>query len=101
MRQTLTINAANTPVPLSSVAMIDTRIAGIALAGTVKGSPLTAGNFFLGFESPLSESSVVGDRGRERVASGVLIGAGQFSAVFFRRWASRPRPDAPRISDVP
>ncbi len=84
VRQTLTINAANTPVPLSSVAMIDTRIAGIALAGTVKGSPLTAGNFFLGFESPLSQSSVVGDRGVCELESGVPIGAGksaQFSAV--------------------
>ena len=84
VRQILTINAANAPVPLSSVAMVDTRIAGIALAGTVKGSPLTAGDFFLGFESPLSQSSVVGDRGVCELESGVPLGAGQsaqFSAV--------------------
>jgi hypothetical protein len=50
----------------------------------VKGSPLTAGDFFLGFESPLSESSVVAGRGVSELHSGVPIGAGQsaqFSSV--------------------
>ena len=84
IRQILTITAGDKPLPLSGVSMIDVRAPGIALAGTVKGSPLTAGNFFFGFESPLSESSVVGDRGVSESESGVPIAAGQsaqYSAV--------------------
>ena len=84
IRQTLTVTAGNAPLPLSSVAMIDARARGMALAGTVKGSPLVDGNFFLGFESPLAMSSVVGDRGVSELESGVPIAAGQtaqFSSV--------------------
>jgi hypothetical protein len=84
IRQILTVTAGNKPLPLSGLAMIDVHAPGIALAGTVKGSPLIVGNFFLGFESPLSESSVVGDRGVSELHSGVPIGAGQsvqFSSV--------------------
>ncbi len=84
IRQILTITAGREPLPLSGVVMIDVRSPGVIVTGTVKGSPLTAGNFFLGFESPLSESSVVGDRGMSELHSGVSIGAGQsaqFSSV--------------------
>jgi hypothetical protein len=84
IRQALTFTAGDKPVPVSGVILIDVRDAGIEAAGTVKGSPLIAGNFFLGFESPLSESSVVGDRGVSEFESGVPIGAGQtarYSAV--------------------
>ena len=84
IRQLLTITAGKKPLPLSGVTMIDARAPGIALAGTVKGSPLIAGNFFLGFESPLAEASVVGDRGVSEFESGVPIAAGQsaqFSSV--------------------
>jgi hypothetical protein len=84
IRQLLTITAGSKPLPLNGLVMIDVRSPGIAVAGTVKGSPLTAGNFFLGFESPLSESSVVGDRGVSELQSGVPIAANQsaqFSSV--------------------
>jgi hypothetical protein len=84
IRQILTVTAGSKPLPLSTVAMIDLRYAGITVSGSVKGSPLTAGNFFLGFESPLAESSVVGDRGVSELHSGVPIAAGQsaeFSSV--------------------
>ena len=84
IRQTLTITAAGKPLAVTSVMLIDARAAGMTLAGDVKGSPLVAGNFFLGFESPLSQSSVVGDRGMSQLAIGVPIGAGrsaQYSSV--------------------
>ncbi|MGD0631603.1 MAG: enterotoxin [Terracidiphilus sp.] len=84
IRQTLTITAGSNALPVSGVVMIDVRPPSIAVAGTVKGSPLTAGDFFLGFESPLSESSVVAGRGVSELHSGVPIGAGQsaqFSSV--------------------
>ena len=80
IRQTLTLTAGNAPLPLSTLALIDVRSPGIAATGTVKGSPLTTGNFFLGFESPLAESSVVGDRGVSELHSGVPLGAGQTAA---------------------
>jgi len=84
IRQTLTVTAGSSPLPLSGIVMIDIRSPGVAVAGTVNGSPLTVGNFFLGFESPLSESSVVGDRAVSELHSGVPIPAGQsaqFSSV--------------------
>jgi hypothetical protein len=84
IRQILTITASAKPLPLSGLMMIDVHSPGIAVSGTVKGSPLTTGNFYLGFESPLSDSSVVGDRGVSELQSGVPIGAGQsvqFSSV--------------------
>lgn len=84
IRQVLTITANGQPLPLSGILMIDVRSAGIAVAGTVKGSPLVAGEFFLGFESPLAESSVVGERGVSELHQSVPIGAGhsaQYSAV--------------------
>jgi len=77
IRQIFIVTAGSKPLPLSGVVMIDVRSAGVSVAGTVKGSPLIAGNFFLGFESPLSESSVVAGRGVSELHSGVPIGAGQ------------------------
>jgi hypothetical protein len=84
IRQVLTITTGSNPLPLSGLVLIDVRSPGIAVAGTVKGSPLITGNFFLGFEFPLSESSVVGDHGVSELQSGVPIAANQtalFSAV--------------------
>jgi hypothetical protein len=84
VRQVLTIKAAATPVPVSAVTMIDVKAKGIEETGKVKGSPLTAGNVFLGFESPLSQCSVQGGEGICRLESGVPIGAGleqSYSAV--------------------
>jgi len=84
IRQVLTVTAGGKPLPLTGVTMINVRSAGVSVSGTVKGSPLIAGNFYLGFESPLSQSSVVGDRGVSELHSGVPVPAdqsAQFSAV--------------------
>jgi hypothetical protein len=84
VRQELTITAGEKPLPLSGILLIDLRSAEIAVAGTVKGSPLVAGDFFLGFESPLAVSSVVADRGVSELHSAVPLGAGlsaHYSAV--------------------
>jgi len=77
IRQSLTITAGDKPVAVTSVMLIDAQATGITLAGSVKGSPLVARDFFLGFESPLSQSSVVGDRGMSQLSIGVPIGAGR------------------------
>ncbi len=84
IRQSLTITAGVTPVGLSDIIMIDARAPGISVAGIVKGSPLVAGNYFLGFEQPLSQSSIVADHAVCELQSGVPLGAGQsaqYSAV--------------------
>jgi hypothetical protein len=84
IRQVLTIKAGATPVPVSAVTMVDFRAKGIQQTGRVKGSPLTVGNEFLGFESPLSQCRVQGEAGICRLESGVAIGAGleeSYSAV--------------------
>jgi len=80
IRQQLTITAADKPVPVTGVTLIDVRSPAIAVAGSVKGSPLVAGTFYLGFESPLSESSVVADRGVSELHSAAPIAAGQSAA---------------------
>ena len=77
IRQQLTITAGDQPLQLTGLKLIDVRSPGIELTGRVKGSPLIDGNFFLGFESPLSESSVVADRGVSEIHIGVPIPAGQ------------------------
>jgi hypothetical protein len=84
IRQTLTITAGGKPLPVDDVCLIDARMQGAEVAGNVKGSPLVAQDFYLGFESPLSQSSVVGDHAVSELQSGVPIGAGQseqYSAV--------------------
>jgi len=84
IRQALTITAGAKPLPLNGILLIDLRAEGIFVAGRVKGSPLVAGNFFLGFESPLAESSVVANRGISELHSEVPIAAGhpaQYSSV--------------------
>jgi hypothetical protein len=86
IRQVLTIKSAPGAgaVPLSAVTLIDVKAKELEVAGKVKGSPLTAGNVYLGFESPLSACSVEGDEGTCKLVSGVAIGAGleeSYSAV--------------------
>ncbi len=75
VRQTLTITTHDAPLPLSEVVLIDTHSPKLELTGTVSGSPLVAGNYFLGFESPLSDSSVVNHRGVCELESAVPLGA--------------------------
>lgn len=84
VRETLSITAGDKPVPVSDVVLIDAQSPEMTTTGSVKGSPLVAGNYYLGFESPLSESSVVGSRGVSELHSGVPIAAhhsAEYSAV--------------------
>jgi hypothetical protein len=62
LRQLVAITAVGQDVPISRVELIDLPLSGARVSGSVKGSPIVAGNLFLGFEHPLSESKVTGDR---------------------------------------
>ena len=64
LRQEVTLRALGSPLPVREIALLDLRATGAAITGSVKGSPVTIGDWFVGFEHPLSASTVEGDRVR-------------------------------------
>ena len=63
IRQIVTIAAqGEADLPIDRVQLVDLKLAGARVAGSVAGSPIVAGNLFLGFEHPLSKSKVTADR---------------------------------------
>ncbi len=62
VRQEVTIRALHQPLALAQIGLVDAIVPGASVSGQVKGSPVTAGTWFLGFEHPLSECRVRGDR---------------------------------------
>jgi hypothetical protein len=73
----LTITAGKEDVGINRVSLIDATAPEIQLTGTVKGSPMTAGDFFFGFEHPLSTSSVVHEHGEAEIERLLPLRAGQ------------------------
>ena len=64
VRQELTLRALGAPLPVREIALVDLRARGAQVTGTVKGSPVTIGQWFVGFEHPLSQNTVEADRVR-------------------------------------
>ncbi len=62
LRQLVTLTAGGKDVPVSRVELIDLPLPGAQVSGSVAGSPIVAGNLFLGFEHPLAQSKVTGGR---------------------------------------
>ena len=62
LRQVLTISAVDKDIPIRRVQLIDLVLPDAHVSGSVDGSPIVAGDLFLGFEHPLSHSEVRGDR---------------------------------------
>jgi hypothetical protein len=62
VRQEVMLRATKSDVPISAITLIDLAMPGASVVGTVKGSPITAGDWFFGFEHPLSDSTVEGQR---------------------------------------
>ncbi len=58
LRQEFTLQALAQPVDIAEVRLFDFEDPGAHVVGKVAGSPVVAGDFFFGFESPLSESVV-------------------------------------------
>ena len=61
LREIITISAPHQDLAINDVRMIDLQLSEAKISGTVAGSPIVDGNFFLGFEHPLSSSSKVRD----------------------------------------
>jgi hypothetical protein len=61
VREVITISAPRQDVSIEDVRLIDLQLPEAKISGTVAGSPIVDGDFFLGFEHPLSSSRKVGD----------------------------------------
>jgi hypothetical protein len=77
LRQFVAITAVGQDVPISRVELIDLPLPGAYASGSVAGSPIIAGNLFVGFEHPLSQSKVTGDRGTAWMDRDLPLRAGQ------------------------
>jgi hypothetical protein len=62
IRQEIVISPVKERVPITEVTMLDLDVSDAQVTGNVKGSPVTSGAWFLGFEHPLSQSAVEGGR---------------------------------------
>jgi hypothetical protein len=60
LREIVTITALKQNEPLTSVSLMPSTIDHAEVNGTVKGSPVVAGQMYMGFENPLSDSDVGG-----------------------------------------
>jgi len=76
VRQQVTLRARGQDLPVEEVILMDLPLAGASIAGTVKGSPVTAGSWFFGFEHPLSVSTIGGSRARCSIATLLPLKAG-------------------------
>jgi hypothetical protein len=77
IRQFITATAGAHNVPISRVQLIDLNLPGARVVGSVKGSPIIHGNFFLGFEHPLSESNVSNNRATAWINRDLPLKTGQ------------------------
>jgi hypothetical protein len=59
VRQMVTLEAPRQDLAMREVRLVDAMLADARVEGTVAGSPIVAGEFYLGFEHPLSSSRVV------------------------------------------
>ncbi|MGA8672211.1 MAG: enterotoxin [Terracidiphilus sp.] len=77
LRQFLEFRAVGQDAPISRVELIDLALPDAHVSGSVEGSPLVAGNLFLGFEHPLSHSKVTGGRATAWIDRDLPLRAGQ------------------------
>src|ERR1700758_2250767 len=61
LRLQIAITAISKDEHVATVSLLETQACGAQACGEFKGAPVVAGNVFLGFELPLSESQVRGD----------------------------------------
>jgi hypothetical protein len=77
IRQELTPKANNADLPLREIIPIYMEAPSGRVAGTVDGSPIVAGTWFLGFENPLSQSTVEDGRAQCKLVRHLPLKAGQ------------------------
>ena len=77
IRQEVTLHAIQKPFSLAQVNLVDVVIPGAVVSGHVKGSPVVAGTWFVGFEHPLSDCRVREDRASCWLSRELPLQAGQ------------------------
>jgi hypothetical protein len=77
LRQLVAITAGGQDIPIDRVELIDLALPGAHVSGSVAGSPIVARNLFVGFEHPLSQSKVAGDRATAWMDRDLPLRAGQ------------------------
>src|SRR5579862_1371648 len=85
VREEVTIHTVEQPLALSQIVLIDATMQVATVSGHAKGSPVTAGTWFFGFEHPLSECRVRADRASCWLSRELPIQPGPgvtYSAVF-------------------
>ncbi|MDE3066642.1 MAG: enterotoxin [Verrucomicrobiota bacterium] len=58
VRQELTLRAVGQDVPIKEIVLFDQKVPGAKAMGAVDGSPVVAGDFFFGYEQPMSQNTV-------------------------------------------
>jgi hypothetical protein len=84
IREEVTIRAANQALALAEIHLIDMPLPGAQLSGHAKGSPVTAGTSFVGFEHPISVCRARSDHASCWLSRELPVQAGQsvtYSAV--------------------
>ncbi|SIT37472.1 conserved hypothetical protein [Paraburkholderia ribeironis] len=81
LRLQVTMTALSEDLHIATVSLLQTRASGAQTCGDFKGTPVIAGNVYLGFESPLSESQVRGDAVRFNLSRALPLEKGKTSVV--------------------
>jgi len=85
IREEITIHPTEHPLAISQINLVDVTFPGAIVSGNAKGSPVTAGTWFFGFEHPLSECRVRDQRTACWLSRELPMQPGQsvtYSAVF-------------------
>ena len=96
VREEITIHSTQQPLALAQIVLVDAVVPGAFVSGHAKGSPVTAGTWFFGFEQPLSECRVHAERASCWLSRELPVQADQsvtYSAVFGATHAGQLRRD--------
>lgn len=77
LRQRVVLTAGDHDVALRRVQMIEATVPDAVVMGSVKGSPIVAGEMYFGFEDPLSDSKVLGGHATAYLDRRLPLRAGQ------------------------
>src|ERR1700676_2281393 len=103
IRQEVTVRTAQPSFALTQVVLIDALVPAAVVSGNVKGSPVTAGTWFLGFEHPLSDCRVRAGRASCWLSRELPLQAGQsvtYSSVIGVAHAGQLRRDFLRYLEI-
>ncbi len=90
IRQELILRALGAEVPLREIALLDFNAPNAVVTGTVRGTPIVAANAFFGFEHPLANNGVDGERVRCRMSRTLPIRPGTALTVSSVTGVARP-----------